>query len=774
MRIDKRILAAIIFTIAASAIWLRCGPLPHGLLDKAGRQSTTITDRHGEVLYESLAADETRSTWLEPDALPESVVAATLAAEDRRFFLHPGIDPIAIARAAMANLRAGGLSQGGSTITQQVVKQLVPRPRSLRAKLREAVIAIRLEHHLTKREILALYLNLAPYGNQLVGAERASRAYFGTSSAQLTPAQAAYLAALPQRPSVLNPRRDSASGLERQRMILARMKDAGAVSNPEYDLAIREKLSFRPAGSHSIAPHFVQMLLARYPDEKPVKIETTLDAGLQKDVQGIISAHRRNLNRHGAGNVAVVVLDNISGEWLAWEGSGDYFDLARSGAIDGVTAPRQPGSALKPFTYALAFENGFTPASALPDVPAHFPTAEKGILYSPRNYDNVFRGPMRARQALAGSENVPAVWLLSQMQPADLLRLLRRLHFSTLDKNADYYGLGLTLGDAEVRLDEMVLAYSVFARSGAWREGQAVRSVTLANGRTVAPNPATNEVIVSPQTAYWIADVLADSRAREYIFGSSSSLELPFPVAVKTGTSQAYRDNWTIGFTREVTVGVWVGNFDRRPLENSSGVTGAAPIFNAVMMAARKRAKGSIENASYAALLDLPPGLEQQSVCALSGMRPSTACPAIEMEWIRTGSAVDDCTWHRGNGRETIVAWPPEYREWARARGLVSEREIEVLQISSNDRENGAGIRITNPPSGSTYLIDPTLRREYQTLSLRASAQGASGPVTWTINGKTIGRSRAGRTLSWPLAPGTHTIVASAEGGSDRATIVVR
>lgn len=771
---SRRLLILIPIVIIAVAVWIRVGPLPEGILDPGGRHSTLITDRHGVVLYESLAADETRSTWLDAETLPPNVVNATLAAEDRRFFQHPGVDPIAVSRAALANLRALRLAQGGSTITQQVAKMLAPRPRTLSGKLREAVIAIRLEHHRSKNEILALYLNLAPYGNQLVGIERASRAYFGTSASQLTPAQAAYLAALPQRPSVLNPFRNRDAGIARQKMILGRMNRSGLLPDARYQTAMGEELVFRGQSAEWIAPHFVQMLLARYPDERPARIETTLDAALQQDIRGIISAHRRNLDRHGAGNVAVVVLDNVSGEWLAWEGSGDYFDVARSGAIDGVTAPRQPGSALKPFTYALAFENGFTPASVLPDIPSHFPTAEKGILYSPRNYDNVFRGPMRARQALAGSENVPAVWLLAQMQPADLLRMLRRLHFTTLDKNADYYGLGLTLGDAEVRLDEMVLAYSVFARNGVWREGRSIRNVTLSNGRTLPATPPLEETIVSPQTAYWVADILADSRAREFIFGRSSSLELPFPAAVKTGTSQAYRDNWTVGFTKEVTVGVWVGNFDRRPLENSSGVTGAAPIFNAVMMAAQKRARGSIENASWSPLLALPPGLEEQSVCALSGLRPGSACPVIEMEWIRTGAAREDCTWHRGNGREMLVAWPAEYREWARARGLASEREIEVLQVSSSEAQPGHGIRITNPPSGTTYLIDPTLRREYQTLSLRASVEGVSGPVVWTINGKTIGRTRSGRSLSWPLRPGAHTIVASAGGAEDRVAIAVK
>ena len=253
------------------------------------------------------------------------------------------------------------------------------------------------------------------------------------------------------------------------------------------------------------------------------------------------------------------MLDNASGEWLAWEGSGDYADAEHGGTINGPLALRQPGSALKPFTYALAFESGFTPASVLADVPSHFPTAEEGVLYSPRNYDGRFRGPLLARRALAGSENVPAVVLASELGVPALQRFLTRAGISTLDRTPSYYGLGLTLGNAEVRLDELVAAYSSFARRGDW-----IEPTWIPRGDA---DQARRQAFVSPLTAYWITDVLSDDSAREYIFGRGGSLEFPFNVAVKTGTSQAYHDNWTVGYTRDVTIGVWVGNFDRTPLK---------------------------------------------------------------------------------------------------------------------------------------------------------------------------------------------------------------
>ena len=336
------------------------------------------------------------------------------------------------------------------------------------------MLALRLEHRFDKREILGLYLNLAAYGNQVVGAGKAARVYFGAEPSMLTAAQAAFLAGLPQRPSGYNPFRSRDQAIARQRAVLRRMQAAGALSGAQAREARDERLRFSPNTSPFLAPHFVEMVIsaagAEAGEDLPPRIETTLDAGLQGDVVGIIRSHRQALERHGAANVAVVVLDNASGEWLAWEGSGDYADAEHGGAINGPLAPRQPGSALKPFTYALAFDSGFTPASVLADVPSHFPTAEAGVLYSPRNYDGRYRGPLLARRALAGSENVPAVVLASELGVPALQRFLMRAGLSTLDRTPSYYGLGLTLGNAEVRLDELVAAYSTFARGGDWLE----------------------------------------------------------------------------------------------------------------------------------------------------------------------------------------------------------------------------------------------------------------------------------------------------------------
>ena len=699
--------------VVALLAWARLGPIDPALLERD--DSVVITDRHGEVLYESLSQSGARTERISAEKLPKHVVDATLAAEDRRFYLHPGIDPIAVARAMLHNVKARRVVEGGSTISQQVAKLLLgSKSRGLRQKMREGVLALRLEHRFTKNEILALYLNLAPYGNRIDGVARASRAYFGVVPEQLTPAQAAFLASLPQRPSAFNPLRDPEKARPRQRHILARMP----LAPQERERALSEQLRFSPRRHPILAMHYIE-------HAGRASARLSIDAGLQRDVLGIINAHRATLLKHGAHSVAVAVLDNRTGEWLAWEGSGDYFGKEFGGAIDGVKTPRQPGSTLKPFTYALAFESGETPATVVPDVPSHFPTAEEGVVYTPRNYDGRHRGPLRVRAALAGSQNIPAVAMLHRLGSESLLRLLRNSGFTGLDRTADYYGLGLTLGDAEVTLEQLVRAYSSFVRGGQF----------------------------SAKTRFWITDILSDAEAREYVFGSGGSLDFPFPVAVKTGTSQAYRDNWTIGYTREVTVGVWVGNFDREPLRGSSGVTGAAPIFHSVMLAAVKRVRGALPIGDTTPIVPPPAGVEELDICTLSGARPSTYCPAVQKEWLPRGAPARFCSWHH----DGTIDWPAEYRAWARRTYPEAPRPAT---------RHASGFRIANPPDGATYLIDPTLRREFQTLRLRADA---SSRVTWRVNDRVVPASE------WPLTPGKHTITAvDAAGHRDSVRITVK
>ena len=712
----------------AAALFLYFGPIDESLLDATRFASATIVDRNGVVLYEPLSPSGGRGTSMSAEELPPLVVAATLAAEDRRFFLHPGVDPIAIARATFRNVTRGRISEGGSTITQQVAKLLRGGgQRSWRNKIAETCLAIRLERRFTKTEILAMYLNAAPYGNQIHGIAKASRAYFGVPPRDLTPAQAAFLAALPQRPTAFNPLRDSSAARRRQVAILSSM----SLGADQFATAKQERLRFDAMNRNLIAQHFVERALPQCGEERVCK--TTLDSVLQREIAGIIASHRPSLVKHGAKNVAVVVLHNRTGQWLAWEGSGDYFDHETSGAIDGVVTPRQPGSTLKPFTYALAFERGWSPATVVADVKSHFATAQEGVVYSPRNYDGRYRGPLRVRSALAGSQNVPAVATLAHLGAPALLGFLRSAGFDGLDRTADYYGLGLTLGDAEVRLDQLVTAYAAFARGGS-----PVRPAMLMSQRAETLRP-----LVSQRTAFWISDILSDDDAREYAFGEGGSLDFPFRVAVKTGTSQAYRDNWTVGYTRDVTVGVWVGNFDRAELRNSSGVTGAAPIFHSVMLAATKRVRGRLPLGDESPIV-APDGVESVSICTASGARPSPWCPSTQPEWLAIDSPAEFCSWHRAGSE----SWPAQFAQWApKKAAVVATRAFAV----------------TNPPDGATYLLDPTLRAEFQTLRFAATRR-----AKWFIGGEEVGPE-------WMPHPGKHVVTAvTAAGERSSVTIYVK
>jgi penicillin-binding protein 1C len=761
----------------AAALWLRLGPLPAGLLDRAVAPSTVVVDRHGEILYESRSALGTRGTQIDAATLPAGLVTAALAAEDVRFYSHVGVDPVAIARALWRNLRAGRTVEGGSTITQQVAKLLLQRQsghlttRGWTTKVREAVIALRLEHRLTKREILALYLNIAPYGNQIDGAMRASLVYFGRPADTLTPGEAAFLAALPQQPTRGNPRRDPAAARARQLRILDAEEARGWLTPADRDVAVRERVSLAAEVPAFLAPHFVEHVLAdATASDRPRRIETTLDATLERTIDGIVSAHRRALDDHHADNVAVVVLDNRTSEWLAWEGSGDYGD-AHGGAIDGVTSPRQPGSALKPFTYAVAFERGGSPGRVLADVPAQYSTAEPGIMYSPRNYDGQFRGPLLARAALAGSENVPAVALASEVGVPAIARLLRQSGITTLTRDSAFYGLGLTLGNAEVRLDELVSAYAMFARGG---EYVAARSIRAIDGR--APVAAAGDRLVSPRTAFWITDILADPEARAYIFGRGGSLEFPFPVAAKTGTSTSYHDNWAIGYTHDVTVGVWVGNFDRTPLHDSSGVTGAGPIFHDVMMAAVERVRGSLPIGDTTPILPPVADVHQVTLCALSGLAAGDACPSRITEWLPSNARLSTCSWHRAGPRGVITLWPEPYRTWARSADASVAASDANAGLTSQREESGAArstaaLAIVSPLPGATFLLDPTLRSDFQALSLRAQG-GAPGPLEWRVDEGTVDATTTA-SPRWPLARGMHRITVRDNAGSVATTTIV-
>lgn len=736
MRRRVVVLGGAAVAVAAAAPFL-LAPDPRPLLARASRPAVEVVDRNGRLLRSVPDDDGTRFLPVVLATTSPHLLDAVIAAEDGRFRLHPGVDPLALARAAVQNARAGTVVSGGSTLTMQLARILDPRPRGLAAKVRQGALAVRLEGTLTKDAILEAYLSRAPMGNRLVGYEAASRAYLGKPSAQLSPAEAALLAAIPRAPSAQNPRRDLEGLTRRRDRILDRME---GIDDATREAAKGERVVLADDPFRSEAPEAVARALEEAP-AGAARVETGIDLELQRRVERIAAEQLRRLEDHGVRAVAVAVLDVRRGTWLALEGSGR--DVP---GIDGTRSPRQPGSALKPFTYALAFDRGFTPATVIPDLPRAF-VAPDGT-WVPRNYDDAYHGPLRAREALACSVNVPAAVVLDAVGPGELLRALRVAGISTLEHDAEWYGLGLTLGAGEVRLDELTAAYASLLRGGIWRR-PSVTTGAVGESRRV----------VSAEAAAQVVDILADPEARAPAFGAWSVLRLPFPAAVKTGTSEGFRDNWAIGGTGEVVVGVWAGSFDRAPMGNVSGVTGAGSVWHEVMLAWREVVAGESEPG----LGDRPAGLERARVCALSGMRPGPSCPRSVAEEFRPGTQpASACSWHRreDDGR-VAVRWPAAYLDWAAKEGLLENDPPEVARASGPPE-------ITAPAQGDTFLLSADLPRRFQTVELRAAVPGNPREVVWIVDGRELARASAPYSVRFTLEPGTHRVEARADGRISR------
>ncbi|AUX44027.1 glycosyl transferase [Sorangium cellulosum] len=795
---------------AAAAPWLLLAvlaaltPLPPEL--QAAEQpavSTVILDRHGAVLRELRAGDGARARWLPLDEAGDRIQRALLAAEDRRFARHPGVDPLAIARAFGQLAAERRVVSGASTITQQLARTLVPRPRTLRGKLGEMALALRIEASLSKREILEQYLNRVAFGPGLRGVEAASRFYFDKPTADLSLAEAAALASMPRGPALYDPRRGTGPLERRRNRVLDRMLDAGLAGEGEVARARAEPIALAPKGGGLGAPHLVRAVLggalgeggpdaarAAPPRGRASAITLTIDRGLQREVEVLAQRTVRGLSDRDVSAAAVVVLENTTGDVLAYVGSHDIDDVAGLGHNDGVLALRQPGSALKPFVYELAMEQlGFTAATVLPDVELSFPTEDGG--YAPRNYDGRFHGPVRLRDALASSYNVPAVWTAAALGPDRVVARLRELGLRSLDREPSQYGVAIALGDGEVRLLDLANAYATLARGGLYLPVRAVRAApdTPRAGGAPAEPPASppeqrGARVLDAARARVIVDILADDKARIASFGEGSALDLPFPVAAKTGTSKGYRDNVAVGFTPDVTVAVWVGNFDGAPMGGVSGVTGAGPLFrDAMLAAARVRPPRPFEPPD-------PERLAEVEVCALSGMRPAEVCPHRRRELLPRdeAAALSSCDMHevvridRRNGLRAgacpaaVVEERPferygaELTAWARAAGrpLAPEEVSPLCGALPGDPagppRGGVRVRVAYPPDGARFVLDPSVN-SLQAIRLRADVPPGVGRARFVLDGRAIELGPP-YVFDWPLAAGAHRLRVEADGAA--------
>jgi penicillin-binding protein 1C len=726
VRICWRSALALVIGGVAVNIALRLTPFPSEL-ESAPPTSTEFLDRNGKPLRTLLAEERRFARRCELADVSPSLIAATLSAEDRRFRSHCGVDIFAVARALSDAVWNGETNSGASTITQQLVKLARPGPRTFTRKFAEMWLALRVEQTWSKDRILKEYLNRLDYGNLRTGIASASRYYFAKPPSDLSAAEAAFLAALPKAPTRLNPHVNFAGAQERQRWILHRMRGDGRLDRAALARALDEPIELRSRARDFEAPHFVDLLLTRHGLVTPNggEIRTTLDLDLNHFATRVLNDNLRRIADKHATAGAVVVIDNPTGDVLALAGSGDYFE-AGAGQINGAWMVRSPGSAVKPFTYLLALEAGAYPGTVVPDVATNFATPD-GI-YRPNNYNHRFYGPVSLRFALGNSLNVAAIRTLQLAGgPEALQRALRRVGIATLDHSADYYGLGLTLGNGEVRLLELANAFATLGRLGLHRPYR------LLLRESAGLEPARR--VFDHDTSYLLADMLADNTARAASFGLDSYLAFDFPVACKTGTSSDYRDNWTVGYTPEFTVAVWVGNPDGSRMQGITGVTGAAPVMHEIFEHLHKR--------HGTTWFDRPARIADVRIDPLTGRLSEHAGSVVE-KCLRSPepARVDD---YDAAG---CVRLPMEYSDWLAS----PQNGLGDLAVGANSAPE---LRIVQPTPGSIYYLDGDLPADSQWIPLRAEA---GGEVQWGCESLRVEPSNSG--LRAQIREGRHVITA--------------
>lgn len=626
-------------------------PSPNKLVAREVPLSTKIYDRGGELLYD-IYSDQNR-TLVTLAEIPEHLRLATISMEDKNFYKHQGFDPLGIVR-AVRNMALKKRLEGGSTITQQLVKNaLLSRERTVVRKIKEFVLALAIEQRFSKDEILQMYLNEVPYGGQAWGVQAASQTYFGKNVKDLTLAEAALLAGLPAAPSKYSPHRDPELAVWRQGEVLRRMTEDGYLTQEQADAARAEPLSIKPPGTSIHAPHFVmyvkELLTERYGvdlvERGGLRVTTTLDLGKQEIMQQIVVEELDKVKKLLVGNAALVAVDPRTGEILALVGSKNYFDTENDGNFNAALGLRQPGSSIKPLNYVTAFKQGFPTSLTLMDVPTLFPGGAGQPPYDPVNYDGIFVGPIQLRQALGNSRNIPAVKLLALAGVGNMIDTATGMGITTFT-DPSQYGLALTLGGGGVKLLDMTVAFSGFATLGIRHDPVAILKVTDSYGNVLEefkPTPG-QRVLTEPQ-AYLMVDILSDAQARLPAFGGHAAFNIlgvkGHSVFVKTGTSNDKRDNWTLGGSKSVMIGVWTGNNDNSPMHPtlSSGITGAAPIW--------RRAIGEFLKDKPNEPFERPGGIVSVTVDALSGKLPGPHTQATRGEIFIAGSEpkeVDD--WH--------------------------------------------------------------------------------------------------------------------------------
>jgi penicillin-binding protein 1C len=759
--------------------------------------ATRIYDRNGKLLYEIRPPGEYNglNKAIKLDQMPSHCQHAVIATEDANYYYHAGVDIIGMVRALWINLRGGEVLAGGSTITQQTARLLLLDPsnrmeRSIQRKLKEMALALQLQMAYSKEQILEIYLNQVYFGNLAYGLEGASRTYFAKSADALSLAECSLLAGLLQNPSYYDPITRFEYAKERQKVVLGLMVQNGYITQAQADSTLRDELQFAATRFPIQAPHAVmavwEILERQYPEAlytRGLDVITTIDLDWQNTAQSIMRRQLNALNHPAsindtpanANNSALVAMDPYTGQIRVLLGSPDYFDETIDGALNAAYAYRQPGSALKPFTYAAAMnpnlEHPMTPATMLLDVKTPFVT-RKLESYVPANYGLVEHGPVSLREALASSYNIPAVQALEYVGITEMVKLSANAGMTNLIYNTRV-DLSITLGGGEVRLIDMVQAYSIFPNGGYKITPSLITSIVTADGETLytweAP-PLENRVL-DERVAFLITDILSDNYARMGGFGLNSALRIDRPSAAKTGTTTDMRDNWVVGYTPNLVVGVWVGNADNSPMIDSTGVTGAGPIWNQFMRAVLL-GQPKLE-------FDVPEGLVRAEVCHISGLLPTSACPQRRMEWFiegtvpteydnlyqtfildnRTGELADASTPMENRVERVFLILPQEAQAWGLRTGVRQVPTGTVYTLPDETR----GTRLLSPDPYSIFQISPSVPIETQRVRFRAATPLDTQHVTFILNGETISTdTSAPFDYWWQLALGEYELYAIA------------
>jgi len=724
--------------------------------------AVVVFDRHGAPIRIVLARDQKVRIPVTLDELPPELVRAVVTSEDRWFWRHPGVNPVAIARAAKSNLTARRRVSGASTIPMQIARMAEPKSRTLFAKLRESFRAVQLTLHTTKRQQLEAYFNMAPYGGNVEGIGAASRVYFGKEPSQLSVGEIAFLTTLPRQPNRFDPLRDHAAATRARNRVLRQLRDRGAFTTPQITAAMRQPLPCARQKAPFVAPHFCDYAISQAPGQ--TRVFTTLDPRIQRLAEEQVRARIGSLRSWGVEQAAVVVIDNDTHEVVAMVGSAGFFDAQRQGQVNGAVARRSPGSTLKPFLYAKAFDDGtLIPDSILLDIPTDYGG------YVPENYDGTYRGQVAARDALIQSLNAPAVRLLSEEGVGELVTLLRSGGITTLDRDPNRYGLPLILGSGEVRLLDLTNLYSALANHGDYSPVRIYSHSALST---------QHSSLFSSESTSMLTAILTELKRPDMPRAWQLTREIP-SVAWKTGTSYGHRDAWSVGYSRRYAIGVWVGNFDGHGQKGMSGSEFAAPLLFDLFRA--------VDRGAPAPPPAQPPTIE---VCALSHQLPTTYCrDRIRVAYLPGRTRLHACEVHRpifidAKSKERLAGdcvashrhlqviatvYPPDLVAWWRSQNQPFD-ELPPLSAACSDIASGSKPRIVSPDATTPYRLRRDAPAEFQEILLSAQTADAAR-LYWFEDGTLVASGEPSRRMFLEPRRGSHQLVVVDDSGrSDTVT----